>query len=58
MSGEPALTFTTNAVFRCEGLEQLHDKSSRAECCICSVDLPNGQTCVGSNTTPLVRGGV
>lgn len=28
MSGEPALTFTTNAVFRCDGLEQLHDKKA------------------------------
>lgn len=26
MSGEPVLTYTTNAVFRCAGLEQLHDK--------------------------------
>jgi 2-polyprenyl-6-methoxyphenol hydroxylase-like FAD-dependent oxidoreductase len=27
MSGEPALTYTTNAIFRCAGLEQLHDKA-------------------------------
>ena len=26
MSGEPVLTYTTNAVFRCAGLEKLHDK--------------------------------
>jgi 2-polyprenyl-6-methoxyphenol hydroxylase-like FAD-dependent oxidoreductase len=26
MTGEPVLTYTTNAVFRCGGLEQLHDK--------------------------------
>jgi len=26
MVGEPALTYTTNVVFRCDGLEQLHDK--------------------------------
>lgn len=26
MTGEPALTFTTNVIFRCDGLEQLHDK--------------------------------
>jgi 2-polyprenyl-6-methoxyphenol hydroxylase-like FAD-dependent oxidoreductase len=26
MSGAPALTYTTNVVFRCEGLERLHDK--------------------------------
>src|SRR5882672_4889811 len=27
MSGSPVLTHTTNAVFRCEGLEKLHDKA-------------------------------
>jgi 2-polyprenyl-6-methoxyphenol hydroxylase-like FAD-dependent oxidoreductase len=27
MSGEPALTYTTNVIFRCAGLEQLHDKA-------------------------------
>jgi len=26
MSGTPALTYTTNAIIECEGLEQLHDK--------------------------------
>lgn len=26
MTGEPALTHTTNAIIECEGLEQLHDK--------------------------------
>lgn len=26
MAGEPVLTYTTNVVFRCEGLEKLHDK--------------------------------
>jgi 2-polyprenyl-6-methoxyphenol hydroxylase-like FAD-dependent oxidoreductase len=26
MSGAPTLTYTTNVVFRCEGLERLHDK--------------------------------
>ena len=26
MSGVPALTYTTNAIFECPGLEQLHDK--------------------------------
>jgi 2-polyprenyl-6-methoxyphenol hydroxylase-like FAD-dependent oxidoreductase len=26
MSGEPALTYTTNAIIECEGLERLHDK--------------------------------
>jgi 2-polyprenyl-6-methoxyphenol hydroxylase-like FAD-dependent oxidoreductase len=26
MTGEPVLTYTTNAVFRCDGLEKLHDK--------------------------------
>ena len=26
MSGEPVLTYTTNVVFRCDGLEKLHDK--------------------------------
>jgi 2-polyprenyl-6-methoxyphenol hydroxylase-like FAD-dependent oxidoreductase len=26
MSGIPALTYTTNAIFECEGLEELHDK--------------------------------
>jgi len=26
MSGEPVLTYTTNAIFRCDGLERLHDK--------------------------------
>lgn len=27
MVGEPALTYTTNVVFRCDGLELLHDKA-------------------------------
>jgi 2-polyprenyl-6-methoxyphenol hydroxylase-like FAD-dependent oxidoreductase len=27
MSGEPALTYTTNAIFRCAELERLHDKA-------------------------------
>src|SRR5262249_1814368 len=27
MSGEPALTYTTNVIFRCPGLEKLHDKA-------------------------------
>jgi len=27
MSGSPVLTYTTNVVFRCEGLEKLHDKA-------------------------------
>lgn len=27
MSGIPALTYTTNAIFECAGLEQLHDKA-------------------------------
>lgn len=26
MSGEPVLSYTTNVVFRCDGLEKLHDK--------------------------------
>ncbi len=26
MAGSPVLTYTTNAIFRCEGLERLHDK--------------------------------
>ncbi|MBC5765839.1 FAD-dependent oxidoreductase [Ramlibacter albus] len=26
MTGEPVLTYTTNCVFRCDGLEKLHDK--------------------------------
>ncbi len=26
MTGTPTLTYTTNAIFRCEGLEKLHDK--------------------------------
>lgn len=26
MTGEPALTYTTNVVFRCDGLEKLHNK--------------------------------
>jgi len=26
MSGQPALTYTTNAIIRCDGLEKLHDK--------------------------------
>lgn len=26
MAGEPVLTYTTNVVFRCDGLEKLHDK--------------------------------
>jgi 2-polyprenyl-6-methoxyphenol hydroxylase-like FAD-dependent oxidoreductase len=26
MTGEPTLTYTTNVVFRCDGLEQLHNK--------------------------------
>jgi 2-polyprenyl-6-methoxyphenol hydroxylase-like FAD-dependent oxidoreductase len=28
MSGEPVLSYTTNVVFRCEGLEKLHDKKA------------------------------
>ncbi|MGH6989636.1 MAG: FAD-dependent monooxygenase [Stellaceae bacterium] len=28
MSGSPVLTHTTNAIFRCDGLERLHDKAS------------------------------
>ncbi|HTP94381.1 MAG TPA: FAD-dependent oxidoreductase [Burkholderiales bacterium] len=27
MSGTPVLTYTTNAIFRCDGLEKLHDKA-------------------------------
>jgi 2-polyprenyl-6-methoxyphenol hydroxylase-like FAD-dependent oxidoreductase len=27
MSGSPVLTYTTNAIFRCDGLEKLHDKA-------------------------------
>jgi 2-polyprenyl-6-methoxyphenol hydroxylase-like FAD-dependent oxidoreductase len=27
MSGEPALTYTTNVIFRCPGFEQLHNKA-------------------------------
>ena len=26
MTGEPVLTYTTNTIFRCDGLEKLHDK--------------------------------